>query len=173
MKTCFKCGLEKEIDCFYVHRQMRDGHLNKCKECTKKDSSEISKIKVSTFDGKMKERKRGRDKYRRLYSYKKIDSAVSKSKNMRYFEKYPEKKTAQNLSSHISKDGFHAHHWSYNVEHAKDVIFLTPKQHCFAHRYMVYDQERRMYRRIDTNELLFSKEQHMGYINYCLETYEY
>jgi hypothetical protein len=38
-KKCFKCGKTKDLSMFYVHKQMGDGHLGKCKTCTKTDAT--------------------------------------------------------------------------------------------------------------------------------------
>jgi hypothetical protein len=37
LKTCFKCDRELPLAEFYPHPRMADGHLNKCKDCTRAD----------------------------------------------------------------------------------------------------------------------------------------
>ena len=53
MKICFKCGIEKPLSDYYKHKQMGDGHLNKCKDCTKKDVSNNEVIRKTDFDLKI------------------------------------------------------------------------------------------------------------------------
>ena len=46
MKKCIKCGAEKNIEDFYKHKEMSDGYLNKCKDCTKKDTLKYRKENI-------------------------------------------------------------------------------------------------------------------------------
>lgn len=166
-KECFKCGIVKPLTEFYAHSQMADGYVNKCKECNKKDvkgNYTVNKEKEGYIEN---ERKRGRQKYHRLY----VGTSKAKPKNNeRWAEKYPEKIKCASLSSSLKKpfEGAEKHHWSYNIEHAKDVIWLSKKHHMKAHRFIVYDQERFMYRRFDTNVLLDTKEAHRDFIQICI-----
>ena len=47
-KKCICCGIEKDISEYYSHPGTADGHLNKCKECCKKQNRERAK-KVSEY----------------------------------------------------------------------------------------------------------------------------
>jgi hypothetical protein len=57
-KKCFKCNKTKKLSFFYVHKQMGDGHLNKCKTCTKRD------VKDRYYDPKAIERIRAYERKR-------------------------------------------------------------------------------------------------------------
>ena len=112
MKTCFKCSTEQPLTEFYKHKAMGDGHLGKCKTCTKSDvmihrNNNIEKIRA--YD-----RARG-NRHRPGYIQE-------------YNEKYPAKYKAKNMVNNAVRDGrlskepcsecgtterIHAHHDDY------------------------------------------------------------
>jgi hypothetical protein len=164
IKTCKKCGEHKQLDCFYTHKAMKDGHLNFCIDCVRdRISKREQRLRLNT-EWYEKEKERHRDKYHRL-EYKEKHKPTPQQKKITmesYFNRYPEKAKAQIKSQHIKTNikGNHKHHWSYNEEHYKDVIELTPKEHALLHRHIIYDQERMMYRNLK-GVLLDTKESHL------------
>lgn len=61
-KKCFKCGETKSLDEFYKHSEMADGHLNKCKICTRND---VGQHRAKNLDQiRAYDRERGKSKKR-------------------------------------------------------------------------------------------------------------
>jgi hypothetical protein len=170
-KVCFKCGNEKELTQYYKHKAMADGHLGKCKECTKKDSklreTELRKDVLFVES----EKKRSREKYHRL-NYKEKHKPTKENKRLimeRYNNKYPEKKNARSAMKGLKAQtkGNHLHHWSYKEEHFKDVIEVTEKLHNVIHREMTYCKDKKLYISKLNGELLDTKDKHIAFIRLC------
>lgn len=177
MKACISCGKIKPIDKFYSHKGMSDGHLNKCKDCVKLCVKVRYRVNSRNPDWVNMERARGRDKYHRLKG--KWVSTLSKHQKRRinkdYRDRFPEKYKARCIYSNAVRDGrinppkgMQAHHWSYAIDHALDVIFLTIEDHNVVHRYLEYDQEKMLYRSVN-GVLLNSIEKHQKYLDLILE----
>ena len=83
MKKCFRCGVERPLADFYKHKQMKDGHLNKCKECTKQDT------KARRFNPETREAVLEYDRQR--------GSRQTHEDTKAYRERWPEKYKARTL----------------------------------------------------------------------------
>ena len=113
-KKCFKCERVLPLSQFYKHKQMSDGHLNKCKKCTKSDA------------------KANRDKnieYYRAYDRER-GNRQSPEYHVEYRKQFPKKYKAKNAVGNAIRDGrmkkedtcskcgsefsVHAHHDDYD-----------------------------------------------------------
>ena len=164
MKVCKECKIEKVITDFYTGQ-------GECKECTKKRVRAREEKLKKNPDWVEKEKERHRLKYHNLNYKEKHRPTPEKKKEIldRYRDKYPEKYKAKNISQRIKPliKGNALHHWSYNIEHAKDVIELTPKDHAKIHRFMKYDKKTFMYKDLN-GTLLDTREKHENLINKIL-----
>lgn len=161
-KTCFKCKIEKPLYDYYKHPYMGDGHLNKCKECTKIDTKIITEKKTSTPEGLEKERERHREKYKRL-GYKEKQKEWDLKSN-RFWKNSP---TYKGLHKKFkTPKGFELHHWNYNNEYLEDIFVLNTKQHRIAHSFLTFDKNLLVFK---TKEgvLLDTKSKHLSYLLSC------
>ena len=130
-KICFKCKRLLPLSEFYPHPNMADGHLNKCKECTKRDIHIKYEENMKSLEYVEKERKRGREKYSRLgYS-------------QRYDGFYTSDNLHKRVSSILRRRGYdmnwkEAHHWNYN--RMDSVFILSRKAHKLIHKFLVVNK---------------------------------
>lgn len=168
MKVCFRCNKAQPLTEYYVHAQMADGHLNKCKSCTKADAKARLEVKIKDPEWADAERERGRLKHYRLgYREKYRPTSEEKAKiTANYKAKYPEKAVAHAACSKMvaKVKGNHLHHWSYRIEHNRDLIEIPAEKHYTLHRFIKYDQQYMMYRTKD-GQLLDTKDKHIAYLN--------
>ena len=126
-KKCFKCGIIKPLSEFYKHPKMEDGNLNKCKECTKKESKARYNVLSKDKNWLEKERQRSRDKFKRLG----------------YKDKFKKVREICPLEANIAKKlrnrgydtkGKEAHHWNYNLPYS--IFLLSRKAHRCIHQFI-------------------------------------
>ncbi len=132
-KECFKCKIVKPLDEFYKHQQMADGHLNKCKKCTKND---VSKHRSENIE-KIREYDRSRSNLpHRIQLRKEI--------GRRWEKNHPDRKKAQQILRKAVNNGFikkqpcwvcgenaEAHHPDYSSP--LDVVWLCSPHHKQTH----------------------------------------
>jgi hypothetical protein len=146
-KQCFKCGESKPLSAFYKHPRMADGHLNKCKECNKKD---VRENRMSNLDYYIEfDRKRNKDHEGLRYR----NQLEVTSKRMR--KKFPEKYKARQAIANALRKGIiyrptncehcgkeckpNAHHSSYSEGMELAVTWLCYTCHGEVHRLYDYD----------------------------------
>jgi len=167
MKICKECKVEKEVFDFY-------GVQGECKQCTKERVRLREENLRRNPEWLEKEKERHRNKYHRLEYKEKHKPSPEKKKEImkKYKERYPEKYKAKNISQDLRplEKGNELHHWNYNIEFAKDVIELNPKDHAKIHRFVKYDQKTFMYKDLN-GVLLDTREKHQDLIDKVLTNF--
>lgn len=157
-KVCFKCGAEKPLSEYYKHKRMADGHVNKCKECNKKDVRENRKDKLEYYLEFDRNRPNHEERVAKQSELRKLayltcpivrEAAMDRQRATR--KNQPLKYKARCCLSNAVRDGkvdkpvncehcassdkkIQGHHWSYLEEHWLDVIWLCTGCHGKEHK---------------------------------------
>jgi hypothetical protein len=146
-KECFLCKQTKQISEFYPHKAMADGHLNKCKDCTKEYERQRRlgdfREKILAYDrarANLPHRVKARAEYSQSAPGKEAHARAVK----KWTIKHPNRKAANTILGNAIRDGkvirqlcfvcgnkAHAHHPDY--DRPLDVMWLCPKHHKETH----------------------------------------
>jgi len=150
-KNCFKCGELKPLSMFYKHKQMKDGRVNKCKECNKADVSGNYRANIYHYKKYEKSRATLSHRVKARADYTKTDegkAAGSKAKKA-WRERNAVKNGASIIVGNAVRDGrlikpdycescrnkpnrLHGHHDNYAF--ALQVRWLCPGCHTKWHK---------------------------------------
>lgn len=150
-KRCFKCGQTKCLADFYRHKMMADGHLNKCKECAKKDTRTNRSENIDYYQeydrqrANLPHRVEARKQYQSTENYR-VSAAKGRK---RYVKRHPEIRNAHIIVGNFLRDGklikpdtcaecrsterLHAHHSDYS--RPLDVVWLFHTCHVEWHQH--------------------------------------
>ena len=156
IKKCIACGIEKDLSEYYKHSEMKDGHLNKCKECVKKYAVKYGYKTRSTEEGLEKERQRGRDKYKRL-KYKCKQYELRQKRQWALSSDYKSLRKKVNKKYDIPDD-YELHHWNYND--INSVFIINRFLHKRIHSVLTFDNKSLCYKK--NGQLIDSKEKHLS-----------
>jgi len=134
-KVCFKCKQEKPLSKFYKHKMMADGHLNKCKECTKIDVRKhriINIDKIREYDrarGSSKERIARNVVRQRAYRENNREKYIARERAGRALEKGIIKRSPCEVCGIDKRIEMHHEDYSKPLE----VVFLCSLHHKRVH----------------------------------------
>lgn len=104
-KICLACGWDKPLSDFYTHPEMRDGHLNRCKECVR---LRIKAYNLAHPDKvrKVQREKRRRPKYREMDRNWRLRNPERRKAHMhKWAEQNQDKRRAEIAVGNAIRDG--------------------------------------------------------------------